>query len=170
MEEEEENQVVRFSVCPAVLHSLPGLVVSPALHAPVGDSVTFYCVFYYMSSYIIVFLLIYILFPHLCCELQATCSYGDFRPGERRGFLLDCSSRLCIDTVFMWLGALTDLSTVLFRVDIHSVAWPCLPHPWNSLAFPVLTLGRLFRFALVSSVWSRLFQTYASPPTLTIDP
>ena len=43
---EEENLVVHFPACPAVLCSLPGIVGLPALCAPVGNSVTFFIVLF----------------------------------------------------------------------------------------------------------------------------
>ena len=60
-----------------------------------------------------------------------------------------------VDAVFMRLGALT--VSLHFLGSMDSVAWVLV----SFLAFPVLPLGCLFRFAHCSLVGSRLFQTFA---------
>ena len=60
---EEENLVVRFFACPAVLRSLPGLVVLPALHTPIGNSVMYlffiiYCIILLFYSLLLYFLIL----------------------------------------------------------------------------------------------------------------
>ena len=61
-----------------------------------------------------------------------------------------------VDTVFIRLSALTVYLQFL-QVDRQCD----LALPPSSLAFSVLPLGCLFRFAHCSVVWSRLFQTFA---------
>ena len=67
---------------------------------------TFFC-FSYVFPYI--FLFSFIVFFLHCTVLQGICSYEDFRRAVTRGFLLDCSSRLGIDTRYLaWcLGSLS---------------------------------------------------------------
>ena len=59
-----------------------------------------------------------------------------------------------VDTVFMWLGAMT--------VSLQFLGlWTVWLGPVLFLAFPVLPLGCLFRFASCSLVGSRLLQMFA---------
>ena len=58
-----------------------------------------------------------------------------------------CLLLVFVDTVFMWLGALT--VSLQFVGSVDCMAWPCLPRPWP------------FLFCHLALVVSRLFQSFA---------
>ena len=80
---EEENLVVHFPACTAVLCSLPGIVGLPALRAPVENSVTFFIVLF-CFIYRVTYWFIPFYFLHLYCGLLGTCYCEDLQPDERR--------------------------------------------------------------------------------------